>query len=502
MLANNLVVVQHEMGHVLAVSSNHFRFYRKADGEPRTSRPFQQANVLCSDGVERPEYLPDANVVDWYYDALGSRYAAITTERVTAVARNQFDCQEIPGGRLENQQGDGSCFGDHWEEHLYYDEVMSGVIAQDDNFLSPITVALCEDSGWYLANYSTTTIMPWGHSAGCSFYNNSCVATDSSGNSYVPDYARGYFCTSSAQRGCGPAHTHKMACTLMDYDLNTQYPPPPNVYQYFRSQPSDGGLNMANYCPIFGSTYKGLSADELDCRNPDNQEFVNLYGEYWGPNSMCFESLVDSYGQLTYGTGRCYKAQCDLSSRKLHVYIRGSWMSCDYDFQQLSIVSNTGVFEGKVTCPRLAQVCPGMFCPANCAGRGVCNFKAVKSNGTYIPKCECFNASDTSEGCSSSLVLSGQYDSRYIGNSGGLQDVHSSNGFFGPFVSVFVDKPSAWNRASWIWFASIVMLFIALTVCICSAFLPSTMHKRSPQPLKGKVAGKKNVQAQQFQRKF
>lgn len=363
----------------------------------------------------------------------------------------------------------------------FEDEVMSAVIAQDNNFLSPITVSLCEDSGWYLANYSATSIMPWGYGAGCEFYNNSCILTDSNGESYVPDYGRGYFCTSSAQRGCSPSHTHKMACTLMDYDLNPQYPPPPKMFEYFPTDPSQGGMNMENFCPSFGSTYKGLSAQELDCRDSRNEDFVNLYDEYWGSNSMCFETETEHYSQLSqlsYGTGRCYKAQCDLSTRKLHVYIRGSWMSCEYDFQQLSIISNTGVFTGKVTCPRLSQACPDMFCPANCAGRGVCNFKAEISNGTYIPKCECFNSSDTSEGCSSSLVLSGQYDSRYISNSDDLKGIRTgSNNFFSSFVAVFVDKPASWEKASWIWFSSIILIFISITACICSSLLPASVTK-------------------------
>ena len=41
------------------------------------------------------------------------RYASIVTKTVQAVARNQFDCQPISGGQLENQPtGTGLCTGD------------------------------------------------------------------------------------------------------------------------------------------------------------------------------------------------------------------------------------------------------------------------------------------------------------------------------------------------------------------------------------------------------
>jgi len=460
---DNVDVVIHEIGHVLAMSSNHFRFFRYPDGVPRTDRSFARTDVECVDGVTRSEYLPDTNTLDFFYDNTGTRYAAITTELVRATTRNQFNCQTLPGAKLENQPTGESCMGDHWDEKAFYSSTLSGIIAPDDNYFDPVTVALCEDSGWYLGNYSMTKVSPWGHAAGCEFVNDACLIPDSSGATTVPDYGRGFFCTQGSERGCSPGHTHKMACTVIDWDLYFPSVLPPAQFQYFSDQPGRGGPKQSDYCPVFGSTYRDLSASELDCRVEKNADFVNLYGEYHGKNSMCFET--------TTGAGRCYQAQCILSERKVMVNVRGEWRRCNYDFEELELISNTGVFEGKVICPRLTQACPEMFCPVNCAGRGECIFDN-EVNGTVVPVCQCFDTSDTSPGCSASLIL----DGKYLENDSTLESA-TQVGFFDPLVSVFVDHPDTWDKATWGWASGIFVIFFMMILCICSSFWPTSQPK-------------------------
>jgi hypothetical protein len=45
-------------------------------------------------------------------------------------------------------------------------------------------------------------------------------------------------------------------------------------------------------------------------------------------------------------------------------------------------------------CPRLATVCPNLFCPASCSGRGICDYDEKSG-----PKCKCFDPENTSDGC-------------------------------------------------------------------------------------------------------
>ena len=161
---NSVDIAVHKNAHVLDMSSNSYRFFWDPDlGLERTPRPFSAKSVVCVDGVERTLILPADNTMKFFIATSGQRYASIVTPKVAAVARNQFDCQELGGAQLENQPtGENSCTGDHWDERMYYPEALSGVISPTTNVLSPLTLALLEDSGWYKANYTKAHVSPWG----------------------------------------------------------------------------------------------------------------------------------------------------------------------------------------------------------------------------------------------------------------------------------------------------------------------------------------------------
>jgi leishmanolysin-like peptidase len=201
------------------------------------------------DNVQRSLILPDDTTMKFSQSEDGQRYAAIVTPKVRAVARNQFDCPSLEGAKLENQPtGSDSCTGDHWDEHDYYPEALSGVISPTTNILSHLTLALMEDTGWYRANYTQGGMSPWGLGAGCDFVNKPCLTTDSSGDVTVPEYSKGYFCTDQGKRGCSPALTHKLACTVVD-----------------------------DFCPLFGSTFAGLDPEQLACDDTKNADSLNIY---------------------------------------------------------------------------------------------------------------------------------------------------------------------------------------------------------------------------------
>ena len=208
----------------------------------------------------------------------GQRYAMIVTPKVRAIARNQFDCQSLEGAKLENQPtGTESCTGDHWDEHDYYPEALSGVISPTTNVLSHLTLALMEDSGWYQANYTQGRMNPWGLGAGCDFVEEPCIKINEGGDPYLPDYAEGYFCLKEGARGCSPELTHKMACSVLDYFYIMPRELPPDRFQYFPDEPTKGGPRQADFCPMFGSTYGGQSAEQMACSDPNNVDSLNIY---------------------------------------------------------------------------------------------------------------------------------------------------------------------------------------------------------------------------------
>lgn len=273
-------VTIHEVGHVLGHSSNSYRFFWDPEtGEPRTPRPFEAREVTCVNGTDRTMRLPAENTMQFVSLSNGRRYASIVTPKVRAVARNQFDCQTIEGAQLENQPTrTESCTGDHWDERLYYPEALSGVISPTTNILSSLTLALMEDSGWYKANYTSSRMSPWGLGAGCEFVNEPCLVPnqDLTGTE-VAEYSRGFFCNSPQEKGCSSELSHKLACTVIDYQYFVPQNLPPEPYNYFLTEPSKGGPRQADYCPVYGSTYDNQPASKLDCKNPDNVGTFNIY---------------------------------------------------------------------------------------------------------------------------------------------------------------------------------------------------------------------------------
>lgn len=467
-IQDNVDVAIHEAAHVLGMSSNSYRYFWDSEtGVERTSRPFAQSAVTCVNGRQDTLTLPSENTLKFFLAANGQRFASIVTPKVRAVARNQFNCQSLAGAQLENQPtGARSCTGDHWDERLFYPEALSGVISPTTNVLSHLTLALMEDSGWYKANYTMSRSSPWGKAVGCDFTTEPCLVRDSSNQIVVPDYGRGFFCAQGSKRGCSPAYTHKMACTVIDYSLFFPQRDPDAQFQYFPEQ-SKGGPRQADYCPVYGSTYSGSEPEDLDCRDPNNADLVNIFGETYGDDSMCFET--------TTGEGRCYSAQCVKKDLSLRVLVKGGWVTCERDFQTHEISLTGGQ---TFTCPRIAAACPDMFCPFNCAGRGECVYDA-NVNGTVGPKCKCFDPKDTTEGCSDSLVPTGSY----LDDDTGLFDNLDEN-FFDPLIAVFVDHPDTWTTGSWAWAAGLFVLFLLMILCICSSFWPqkaSSRTKRVPR---------------------
>jgi len=453
LIDDNVDVAIHEAAHVLGMSSNSYRYFWDSEtGEPRTKRPFLSKLVVCVDDVERYQTLPDENTMKFFTAENGQRYASIVTPKVKTVTRNHFNCQSLEGAQLENQPtGSGSCTGDHWDERMFYPEALSGVISPTANIMSPITLALLEDSGWYVANFNNSRISPWGLSVGCDFVTKDCLNKE---DSSIPSYGRGFFCNDESSRGCSPNHNYKMGCTLIDYKVYYNSLPQKR-FQYFSDYPALGGPEQADYCPVFGTATGGKDIHQLDCREPTNRPTVNIYSEDYRHDSMCFE---------VEGSARCYISKCVLSEMNLRIFVLDTWYICNHDFQEIDVDVTSGWIERTITCPRISSMCPDMFCPANCAARGICNYTAVV-NGTIRPKCECFDKNDTSLGCSVSLPI----DGKYLDDPSGLL-IDLPEKFLDPLFDVFRLSYSEWSTASCIWAGGLCVMFVLMVSLIFSCF--------------------------------
>lgn len=144
-------VAVHEIGHVLGITSDSLRYFRHPiTGMPLTPRPFTLNSVKCVSGEEVAYVgLPGHNVMKQVTDKeTGSNHFEVITPTVQRIVRNHFNCPNATGAKLENQPTSQDCFGSHWDERTYYTEIMGSVFSETANILSPLTIALLEDSGW------------------------------------------------------------------------------------------------------------------------------------------------------------------------------------------------------------------------------------------------------------------------------------------------------------------------------------------------------------------
>lgn len=424
-------VAVHEIAHVLGVTSDSLAFFRHpVTGYPLTPRPFTLSSITCVSGEEMTYVgMPGSNVMKAGVNkGTGSKYFEVVTPTVKRVVANQFNCPNITGARLENQPTSNDCFGSHWDERLFYTEIMGAVFSQTVNILSPLTLALLEDSGWYRANYQSEYIQisMFGHGAGCGFIEESCI--DSNGN--VPPEMEGQFCNTAVSIGssgsiipsesgsqtCDPSHTRKTYCDLVDTNqlvgignTATLLEAPPTKFQYFEGKQSlrPYVFTSADYCPI-------PHLDPQSCAQYNGRPLLEEQleaGEYYGSDSRC----VETDGSRSYSL--CLQTKCNARLGLVEIFAGSEKRTCEYDGQVHTVLYN---YDGdgplRIKCPQAALVCPDLYCPANCAGRGTCIFrpKDVITTSEPLAKCVCDSDEDTTDGCyNTNLTFPASYGYRY-----------------------------------------------------------------------------------------
>jgi len=346
-----------EVGKLLGMSPSLYQYFRNVE----TGQPYgaKMQEVTCVDGSKQTLSMP--KILEAFYDAdddnnLVSQnpHYEIVTPTVRQVVRNHFDCQTLHGARLDRRGKSSSCFGESFDARYHFDEDFSpaGGSADMAHSLSPLTMALLEDSGWYRANFALATTPLFGRGAGCGFVKDDCMSAyimPASVDDDVPEYSRGFFCRESSlgyhqPLGCDYTHNHKADCGAV--------------------------TGIDGNCPM-------RKENIVSCVDQSNAP--SLAGEMYSENSRCFETNINAV---------CLESYCNSVDNKIDIVIGGKVHQCDYEGQLVDV--DMGYF---VKCPRLAVVCPHLVCPANCSGKGVCDYCAEE------PQCICDIVFDESEGC-------------------------------------------------------------------------------------------------------
>ena len=74
---------------------------------------------------------------------------------------------------------------------------MAAVYTGSTQYITALTLAFLEDTGWYRPNYAVAENSPFGLGAGCEFVEDQCIQ-----NGTVPKWADGTFCSSTSSVGC------------------------------------------------------------------------------------------------------------------------------------------------------------------------------------------------------------------------------------------------------------------------------------------------------------
>ena len=242
---------------------------------------------------------------------------AIVTEKVVEKTREYFGCSSAKGMEIENGRDSRSCrlvLNDmHWKKRLVLGELMNYETHIRFNFLSPMTLALLEDSGWYKVDYSVIPDPPvpgitWGHLKGCPFLFDKCV--ESTGAVLDPDA----FCSleNGYEMKCSKNALTILQCTGAQIFESDSAPPDQLIQYQYLAREKIFFRNHAHFdhCPVFSD------ASIYSCLDNDSQ----LPG-ISSPDSRCFMN--------TGGIALCLRAKCSPDGKSYIVQtVSGEKISC------------------------------------------------------------------------------------------------------------------------------------------------------------------------------
>jgi len=360
-----------ETAHVLGFDPTLMLYFRDAQTRepltPRDSRGIPEMRQLrCSDGSTQYGHFPGERILQTSTSSTGLTHHHVVTPKVAQVAKNHLNCQQLQGAQLENQPLLETCTGHHWDERLFSSEIMSSIFdGASGSILSPLTLALLEDSGWYKVSYRGSQMSPVGHGLGCDFAKSPCIVNDS-----VPDYGRGVFCNTPVELDgngvvaennpmyCDASHTKIALCDLWHADDQRASADLMGL-NYFTNDELVSLHVQADFCPM------PRISTGVDCTDPmgkSGTSFTVYPGEVFGSGSRCVNAVNND------GLSRpaCMKVECSDGLKKVVV---GNQV-CQEDGQIINFADG-GSFE----CPRLTTICPQFFCPSGCCGQGTCDFE-------------------------------------------------------------------------------------------------------------------------------
>jgi len=348
-----VAVAVHEIIHSMGFSSFSFPWWRDESNAPRTPRD------IVARPVKDNAYYTAETTLGSFVES-GVTRSKIVTPKVRAAAASHFGCPDINGLEIEDDGGAGTA-GSHWEERVMNGDTMVGY-SHPDSVVSPMTLALLEDTGWYIPDYNKAGWLDMGRSKGCPFLTDKCAKP-------LQAAFQGVYCEE-----------------------------PSNSKQCTRDF-SGVGVCSSPGSFAFDDCVAVVPYSNRDCSNPLLQN-VNLtkWGWNYGPSSLCIGvsnvvKISNHAGQLLTRTNQgamCAKMVCRKTlagQSQLYVALadnnevlcnEGQWTSfANTPFNEF----NDHFLQGELDCPASSESFCNSFaiendgkvgCPSACNGRGDC----------------------------------------------------------------------------------------------------------------------------------
>ena len=338
-LTEQLTTVVHEIGHALGFTSTLMALWRDESNKPRTKR--DQCGIPPILSYKNFQVMLPGNETLHFPNPNNVKTAWVVTPNVKQAARKFFACNSLVGVPLENQSP-YPIWGAHWEERVLGTELMSGTLnaVVKGEPLSPLTLALFEDTGWYRANYDSEFVShpTWGLAQGCLFLQSPCIWDG--GPIAHP------FCITSGQFGCSSDLRSVAECNLQRHKQRI-----PEQFRYFDDPYLGGEWTMADYCPFYGPKNRMLCS-----RTPDTDlDTLEVFGD---TDVACFEvvgslSAPEQKLYQTSSTAGCFRYTCE--SDHVMVYLaNGDQARCDEEHQ----TSSLSTVNASIKCPNRLVLCP------------------------------------------------------------------------------------------------------------------------------------------------
>lgn len=284
----------------------------------------------------------------------------ISTPKVLKKAKKYFNCNSMIGVELEHLGGIGSAYS-HWSKRILNTEYMIAD-SYGENYISSLSLALFEDSGWYKVDYSKAQDIKWGKGKGCAFLNEKCIEEKRS-NKFLKRnlvYSTKYkneFCTNFNEEQCSINRKFRGVCAVREYESKGQIPIEYNYFSKNKDYKNDiGGVDsFGDYCPY------PLEIRDKESYSPIGNCISGTLlrkenGEKICEDCRCFHSSLTKSNKEGDLKAICYETKCkrdNTGKNVLVVYIEDKEIICPYKGGMLTVEE----FTGEIECPEYSMIC-------------------------------------------------------------------------------------------------------------------------------------------------